>query len=237
MNPILERILKHKVIFNGISELPLHSSMDENECAMIYRIVKKINTKIGIETGLAYGVSALCALDAMVSNSIDAKHYVIDPNQITGVWQGVGVRNLLEAGFSKNFELIERGSEFALPDLCRNGIVADVAIIDGMHTFDHALLDFFYINRLLRVGGVVILDDTGWPSLNRLIRYIAGYPCYRLFDCANASDFLVEFENLKKRQNYSQIDWSSVHPRVFGTATALIKIEPDRRLWNYWKKF
>jgi len=39
----------------------------------------------------------------------------------------------------------------------------DFAFIDGAHTFDHVLVDFFYIDRMLNVGGIVAFDDVGFP--------------------------------------------------------------------------
>jgi hypothetical protein len=40
-----------------------------------------------------------------------------------------------------------------------------------MHTFDYALVDFFYIDKMLNIGGVVIFDDLSYPSIRKLCRY------------------------------------------------------------------
>lgn len=41
------------------------------------------------------------------------------------------------------------------------------------------MVDVFYATRLLNVGGVLVLDDANWPSINKLIGYVEKYPCYR----------------------------------------------------------
>jgi hypothetical protein len=48
----------------------------------------------------------------------------------------------------------------------------DFAFIDGQHTFDYVLVDFFLIDKLLRPGGIVILDDLSYPSIRSVCRYI-----------------------------------------------------------------
>ena len=63
----------------------------------------------------------------------------------------------------------------ALPAMIQNQEIFDFAFIDGWHTFDHALVDFFYVNRLLNVQGIVVFDDVNYPQLRKLIRYISNY--------------------------------------------------------------
>jgi Methyltransferase domain len=48
----------------------------------------------------------------------------------------------------------------------------DFAFVDGMHTFDYVFTDFFYIDKMLPVGGVIVFDDVYYPSIRKLCRYI-----------------------------------------------------------------
>ena len=56
-----------------------------------------------------------------------------------------------------------------------------MVFIDGMHTFDHTMLDLFYANRLIRVGGYIVIDDSNFWSVSRAVSYILNYPAYRLW--------------------------------------------------------
>jgi hypothetical protein len=84
---------------------------------------------------------------------------------------------LKRAGFQR-FKLIEDFSEFALPALTKEGVKVNFGFIDGWHTFDHTLIDFFYINRMLDIGGIVVIDDVHMAPISKMVRYLYNYPCY-----------------------------------------------------------
>ena len=48
----------------------------------------------------------------------------------------------------------------------------DLVFIDGKHTFDFALVDFFYADLLVRVGGYVAFDDLWMPSILRAVNFV-----------------------------------------------------------------
>ncbi len=51
--------------------------------------------------------------------------------------------------------IYRRLSEICLPQLLQQELRFDFAYVDGWHTFDHVMMEFFYINRMLDEGGVV----------------------------------------------------------------------------------
>jgi hypothetical protein len=56
-----------------------------------------------------------------------------------------------------------------LPRLAAAGARIQFAFIDGWHTFHHTLVDFFFVDRMLNVGEIVIIDDVGYSSLCHFI--------------------------------------------------------------------
>jgi hypothetical protein len=58
----------------------------------------------------------------------------------------------------------------------------DLAYIDGWHTFDYVLLDFFYVDKMLRRGGVVGFNDAGWRSVLRVLRFVTTHRRYQEID-------------------------------------------------------
>ena len=46
----------------------------------------------------------------------------------------------------------------------------DFIFIDGWHTFDYTLVDMFYADRLLRIGGYLLIDDALHSGRNFVFR-------------------------------------------------------------------
>jgi len=63
-------------------------------------------------------------------------------------------------------------SHVVLPNLVQEGVQLDFAFIDGRHRFDYALLDFFFIDQMLRVGGIVVFDDVWSPGIRKLVAFV-----------------------------------------------------------------
>jgi hypothetical protein len=41
------------------------------------------------------------------------------------------------------------------------------------------LIDFFYVDQMLEVGGVILFDDVGFGSVNAVIRFVLANGHYR----------------------------------------------------------
>ncbi|KQS53836.1 hypothetical protein ASG17_12785 [Brevundimonas sp. Leaf363] len=141
----------------------------EDEAALVDRVTRAVSPVVSLEIGLGYGFSAMAICEASASGK-DRRHVIIDPHQST-YWKGKGIEHLRQAGFGDIIELVEDVSYRALPRLEQAGLVVDLAFIDGWHTMDFVMVDFFYVDKLLRGGGVVIFDDADWPSIRPVIRY------------------------------------------------------------------
>ena len=187
-NPVLSRILSTHRVTDGTVTLNLNhpdtpgrdSHVTEDEGAILQRIVDEIRPATTLEVGMAYGVSTLFICEALRrSSGRHAIHYAIDPYQAT-LWRSIGRHHVAEAGFDSMVRVIEERSELAMPDLLRLGVRVDFALIDGWHTFDQVMVEFYYLNRLLNVGGVVAFDDAERPAINRVIRYALSYDAYRV---------------------------------------------------------
>ena len=128
---------------------------------------------------MAYGTSALAMLDAMTAHHLDGDRRLvsIDPNQATD-WDDIGVRNVQRAGYADSFTLDRRPNYLALPALVAEGFEADVVFVDGWHTFDHTFLDVWYADKLLRIGGVLILHDFTMPGVYRAARALMAHRDY-----------------------------------------------------------
>jgi len=186
MNKVLEELISNRKI-----ELPdgswaniENTSISTEEGMFLQKCVKDSNATTSLEVGLAFGCSALFICDALNKNE-NTRHTVLDPfqNDPNCPWKnGAGLFNLNKAGFESIVEFYEEFSHFALPRLISEGKKVDFVFIDGNHTFDYTLLDFFYADLLLKPGGIVVLDDTAWPAVKKVCSFIEHNRNYVLHD-------------------------------------------------------
>ncbi len=114
MNSQIQSIYKtRKVTGKSGVEITLHSEIDPDEGAFIHRIISQdANISKTLEVGCAYGLSSLHICDALSSRS-NPQHIIVDPFQYSK-WDGVGIRNLEEAGIDF-FRLIEKNQSLLCP--------------------------------------------------------------------------------------------------------------------------
>ncbi|MBN1514740.1 MAG: class I SAM-dependent methyltransferase [Phycisphaerae bacterium] len=182
MNPVLQEILATGQVNpgNGQPSVSIRSGILPAEGAYLQQIIRDIDARVTLEVGLAFGVSALFICDAVPPTS-ESRHYVMDPHQHKQAWRGLGVLNLERAGFMDRVSFHEQPAHAVLPQLEEQGLRVDFAFIDGRHMFDYALVDFFLIDRLLRVGGVVAFDDACWESVWKVVRFVIRNRAYRVY--------------------------------------------------------
>lgn len=249
---LLQTVLENQTVCDRAGRaFPLHSHIDRDKGAFLQRWIRTVGPNALLEIGCAYGISSLYIQEALEGNT--STHTIIDPQQ-ESEWKGIG-RHQLETAGCKDLVFLEEGSETALPALLRAGQHCDFAFIDGWHTFDHVLLDFFYLNRICRVGAVVVFDDADFPAIRSLLAYLEQYPHWERVDA-------LEWPLSRKRRIYEKTvqtaaRWlSAIFPREYrehifhlraleksqplrnpARMVALRKTAEDERSWNWWAPF
>jgi predicted O-methyltransferase YrrM len=179
MNGTLAEILETRQVRNERGETrPLHSAIQPGEGEFLQSVIRQVRPSVSLEVGCAYGVSSLYICEAL--KEVGARqHTIIDPYQIgsghegpDSGYEGIGLLNLKRAGLSDFVRFYGELSYRCLPRLENEGLKLDFAFIDGMHTFDYVLNDFFYVDKMLNVGGVVVFDDLTYPSIRKVLRFI-----------------------------------------------------------------
>ena len=179
-NKLLQQLLEKKeIVYNG-KKHKIKSNINYEEGMLLYNLIVQNKLHRTLEVGLANGVSALFIIQAL--KDIDAKeaHIALDPFQ-TKQWHDIGSKNIEKAGLKDKFTLIQEKSELALPVMAQKYAGSFVLIfIDGFHTFDNTLIDFFYSNMLLKVGGYIIIDDVLHKGVSKFIKYLnSNYKNYK----------------------------------------------------------
>lgn len=137
---------------------------------------------------MAYGISSLAILAALQEAGGEGRLLSIDPHQ-RQIWRDGGRKTVERSGLGHRHELIEDFDYLVLPRLIEQQCRFDLAYIDGHHSFDYVMLDFFFVDLALEVGGVVGFNDCGWKSVFRAIRFIETHKKYAEIDVGIEPDY------------------------------------------------
>jgi len=145
--------------------------MPERDCDVLRDLFISEHVETVVEVGLAYASSALAIGEALVTvDPPHPRHVIIDPFQERD-WSNVGWDQLRSAGLDSISSLVLAPSSIALPQLVAEGLDADAAFVDGSHRFHEVFLDLYYLRKIVRPGGLIVLDDSDKPSVRTAARY------------------------------------------------------------------
>ncbi len=146
----------------------------------LYGFMLKEKPEVVVEVGIACGTTSLAILAGMETNGT-GKLVSIDPGQST-YWHNCGVAAVKRAGLEARHTVIEDYNYNALPKVLADMKPVDFVYIDGWHTFDHALLDWFYADKMLKEGGVVAFNDSHFRAVFRVIKFVLSHRHYSEID-------------------------------------------------------
>ena len=146
-------------------------SLPVEDCDNLRDVLVAHDAHVVVEIGLAYGSSALAIGEALCwTGATETSHVIIDPFQATS-YQNVGWDALKSAGLDARCTLIEEPSSIALARFAADGFTADAAFVDGSHRFHEVFVDLYFLRKLVRPGGLILLDDAALPSVSAALRY------------------------------------------------------------------
>jgi predicted O-methyltransferase YrrM len=149
----------------------LPMSLTPERGAFLRDVCRAERPQATVEIGMAYGLSTLFMVQTLLETGKEScKHTVMDPFQ-SGIFHDAGRRLVREAGVDRLIEFHQDSSEYVLPRLLREGRRFDLAFVDGNHRFDHVFVDLFYIDRLLKDSGMLVLDDCFLDSVHFACRF------------------------------------------------------------------
>ncbi|HAY34129.1 MAG TPA: class I SAM-dependent methyltransferase [Ignavibacteria bacterium] len=243
MNEVLEEILKTGFTkkLDG-SPQKVIGQISEEEGSLIQKCMTEAKAIVSVEIGLAFGTSALYICETLRKTK-NTKHYIIDPYQnFENSYGGIGLNNLRRAGYGEIIHFIEKPSHLGLAELESNKVTVDFAFIDGWHTFDHVMVDFFFVDKILRIGGTMILDDADWPAIEKVCSFISSNRSYEFIGGSSQRSSVGE----SKKNNGNETGISNKLKNMIGKnvsaapkygAMAFRKISHDERSWDHFIDF
>lgn len=181
-NPTLHDLLTTRTTRTPAGEsVPLGSCIDAATAEALYRHIRTQRPRLAVEVGMANAISTLAILTALEENGGDGRLISIDPNQSTQ-WRDCGRASVQRSGLAHRHTVMEEPDSLALPRLLERGSRVDFGYIDGWHTFDYALVDFWYLDKMTPKDGVIAFNDCGWPAVEKTIRFVETHRRYRELD-------------------------------------------------------
>jgi predicted O-methyltransferase YrrM len=179
MHPLLESVFESRRFTNDKKEvIEIHSETSRDQCLFLQQIIESNGFTKSIEVGFAFGMSTLAITEAVVKNG--GSHVVIDNIQNI-YWGGNGVSLMDQAGYRGKYEFIEADSSKVLSDLAAKGNHFQFGYIDTTKLFDCLMVDFFFIDKMLEPGGIIVFDDVSFPAIRKLLRYLSQLPHYKVY--------------------------------------------------------
>ena len=186
-------------------------------------IAERVGATLEVGLGLGLGAVALCEALIEVGRP-DARHVVVE--RFPRDFGGAGMRTLRDAGVDGLVEAVHAESQLALPRFVTEGRSFDLALIDGDHTFEGVFLDLCFADRLVRPGGLVIVDDLWMPAIRHAVSYVERNLGWELLPDALTRGF----------------SWRRIRSlpgrRLRGTgAIAVLRRPAERPDWRDWSRF
>lgn len=171
----------------GQEPFEIKNCISAPEGEWLAKLVEQANPRRTLETGMGTGLSGLHICLGLLraaekSGTSPGRHLAIDPCQTGDFWRGAGLAVRDQAGLADLFAHAGEPAEYVLPRLAAAGERVEFAFIDAYHRFENALLEFFYVDKMLPVGGVCVIDDTDWPSVWRVVRFAMTHRDYEWVD-------------------------------------------------------
>ncbi|POX45451.1 class I SAM-dependent methyltransferase [Streptomyces sp. Ru72] len=146
-------------------------TVPERDCDQLRDLLISEGVQTVVEVGLAYASSALAIGEALITvDPPHPRHVIIDPFQERD-WCNVGLDLLRSAGLDSVASLLRTPSSIALPHLLSESFSADAAFVDGSHRFHEVFVDLYFLRKIVRPGGLIVIDDYWAPSVRTAVHY------------------------------------------------------------------
>ena len=185
MNSVLKELYASPEVTSRSGKVfPLFpASIGWHKGVSLYEWIRRTRPRVTLEIGFAFGASTLFICQALEDNGV-GEHHVVDPWQTT-VWDSCGLERIEQAGLSHRLTFYGAPSYQQLPRFLEQQRSFDFAFIDGQHLVDYVLLDCFYADLLIPVGGALALDDIWMPSVRKVARFLLSNRGYGIVDYTN----------------------------------------------------
>ena len=151
-----------------------------DDALFLYWLVRKLNPKTIVQTGVCNGLSSAFMMLGLVKNGSEGRLRVIDlppvfsatdsawttKDKVYGVVipEGKSSGWMVPDAYRDRFEVWTGDAKALLPKMVDNVDSIDLFYHDSDHTYDHMMFEFREAKRKLRPGGLIVGDDVSWNA-------------------------------------------------------------------------
>ena len=172
-NPLPETAAVRDVISRKEDIKPLTCPFHEGD--FLYLLIRNNKFRDCLETGFKTGSTALYMAFAVAKEKGSVTSICMDEPETVKI----GLSLLADLDCLRFHTLINKNSNTALPELFYSRKNFDLVYVDGWKTFDHLVMEIYFINQMLKKGGIIVLDDSHMPSVRKVILILLRYYNYK----------------------------------------------------------
>jgi predicted O-methyltransferase YrrM len=151
-----------------------------DDALFLYWLVRKLNPKTIVQTGVCNGLSSAFMMLALVKNGAGGHLHVIDLppvfNSKDAAWtakgkvygvvipEGKSSGWMVPDAYRNRFDVQNGDAKVLLPKMVDSVDTIDLFYHDSDHTYDHMMFEFREVKRKLRPGGLIVADDVSWNA-------------------------------------------------------------------------
>ena len=223
----------------------IHSHTSKEQGLFLQEMFDIAAPSSSLEVGMAYGISSLFILQKHhEKGNMPGSHLIIEPYP----WEGIAEFNFRKANLSCYAQIEYAKSDEVLPKLYYNKHTIQFAYIDTTKLFDVVMQDIYFIDKILDVNGIIVMDDCGggWPGIQKAARFLNSLPHYKLLKghqesritlkrgiAESAVRSLVKFIPFKTQIFPGFSFRTNSQLKLNYQCLAFQKISTDQRNWNW----
>ena len=151
-----------------------------DDALFLYWLVRKLNPKTIVQTGVCNGLSSAFMMLGLVKNGAEGSLHVIDLppvfNSKDAAWtvkgkvygvvipEGKSSGWMVPDAYRNRFDLWTGDAKAVLPKMVDKVNSVDLFYHDSDHTYDHMMFEFREAKRKLKAGGLIVGDDVSWNA-------------------------------------------------------------------------
>jgi predicted O-methyltransferase YrrM len=151
-----------------------------DDALFLYWLVRKLNPKIIVQTGVCNGLSSAFMMLGLVKNGPQGSLHVIDMppvfNSMDPGWtikgkvygfvipEGKSSGWVVPDAYCDRFEVWNGDAKALLPKMVNKVDSIGLFYHDSDHTYDHMMFEFREAKRKLQPGGLIVGDDISWNA-------------------------------------------------------------------------